>query len=129
LLLRILQYLWASPNSILALAVVLVLSPFGVRANVVAGVLEVHGLIVGRILSSIPPRGMTSALTLGHVVFGPSFADLERSRSHERVHVRQYAIWGPLFVPAYGLSSLWQRLRGRDLYRDNYFERQAYGDR
>jgi hypothetical protein len=113
----------------LALAVVLALSPFGVRADVVAGVLEVHGFVVTRILTSIPPRGMTSALTLGHVVFGLSSADLERSRSHERVHVRQYAVWGPFFLPAYGLSSLWQRLRGRDPYRDNYFERQAYGDR
>ena len=126
---RILQYLWASPNSLVALAVVLALSPFGVRAKVVAGVLEVHGLVVTRILGSIPPRGMTSTLTLGHVVFGLSSADLERSRSHERVHVRQYAVWGPFFLPAYGLSSLWQRLRGRDPYRDNYFERQAYGDR
>jgi hypothetical protein len=129
LLIRILSYLWASPNSLLALAIVLLLIPFGARARVVAGVLEVHGSIVGRILQQLPPRGMAVAITLGHVVLGASQRDLDRSRAHERVHVRQYGIWGPFFLPASGLSSLWQRLRGRDPYRDNHFEREAYGDR
>jgi hypothetical protein len=43
------------------------------------------------------------------------------------VHVRQYERWGPLFVPAYLLSSLVELLRGRRPYRDNWFEREAYG--
>jgi hypothetical protein len=48
-------------------------------------------------------------------------------RAHEQVHVRQYERWGPLFVPAYLLSSLVELLRGRRPYRDNWFEREAYG--
>jgi hypothetical protein len=39
--------------------------------------------------------------------------------------VRQYERWGLLFYPAYGLSSLWQLLRGRRPYWDNVFEVEA----
>lgn len=60
------------------------------------------------------------------MVLGRDPSCLERCRRHERVHVRQYARWGPFFLPAYLLSSFWQWLRGRDPYRDNAFERQAY---
>ena len=67
-----------------------------------------------------------AALTLGHVVWGRDGQCLVRSRAHERVHVRQYERWGPLFLPAYLLSSLLQLLRGRNPYRENHFERQAY---
>jgi hypothetical protein len=51
---------------------------------------------------------------------------LDCARSHEQVHVRQYEQWGPLFLPAYLASSLWQLACGRHCYRDNWFERQAY---
>jgi hypothetical protein len=42
------------------------------------------------------------------------------------VHVRQYERWGVLFFPLYAASSLWQLARGRDPYRDNRFEREAF---
>ena len=51
---------------------------------------------------------------------------LDTSREHELVHVRQYERWGPVFIPAYLLSSLCLWLRGRDAYFDNPFEREAY---
>ena len=51
---------------------------------------------------------------------------LAQLRRHEHVHVRQYERWGPLFIPAYLLSSLVQLLRGRNPYRENHFERQAF---
>jgi hypothetical protein len=44
------------------------------------------------------------------------------------VHVRQYERWGPLFVPAYVLCSAVIWSRGGDAYRDNPFEREAYGE-
>jgi len=66
-------------------------------------------------------------MTLGHVVLGASRAELDRLREHERVHVRQYERWGVFFLPAYILSSVWQVAHGRRGYRDNFFERQAYG--
>jgi hypothetical protein len=42
--------------------------------------------------------------------------------------VRQYERWGAFFIPAYLLSSLVQLARGRDPYRENHFERQAYAE-
>jgi hypothetical protein len=74
---------------------------------------------------TLPAAGV-EALTLGHVVLGRDRRCLERCREHERVHVAQYERWGPLFLPAYLLSSLWLLATGRDPYRDNPFERQAF---
>jgi hypothetical protein len=65
------------------------------------------------------------AITFGHVVIAATPAALEGSRAHERVHVEQYERWGILFFPAYAASSLWQLLRRRRAYWDNYFEVQA----
>ena len=41
---------------------------------------------------------------------------------------RQCERWGPLFIPAYLLASLWILFnpRGRNPYFDNPFEREAY---
>jgi hypothetical protein len=66
------------------------------------------------------------AMTLGHTVIGRTTAALDLSRRHELVHVRQYERWGPLFIPAYLICSLWLRLAGRDAYRDNPFEVEAF---
>jgi hypothetical protein len=71
-------------------------------------------------------RGGVAAVTLGHVVLGASVTALAETRAHERVHVAQCERWGPFFLPAYALASLWARLRGRDAYRDNPFEREAF---
>jgi hypothetical protein len=49
-----------------------------------------------------------------------------RCRNHERVHVRQYERWGPLFPPLYLLSSAAALVRGMDPYRDNRFEQEAF---
>ena len=67
-------------------------------------------------------------MTLGHTILGSTAAALDISREHEMVHVRQYERWGPLFGPAYLLSSLVLWLRGKDAYRDNRFEREAYDE-
>ena len=53
-------------------------------------------------------------------------AALDRSRAHERVHVRQCERWGPLFIPAYLLASAVLWCQGRDFYEENPFEREAY---
>jgi hypothetical protein len=42
--------------------------------------------------------------------------------------VKQYERWGPFFIPAYLGSSAWMWLRGRDAYRDNPFEAEAFAD-
>jgi len=66
------------------------------------------------------------AITLGHVVLAQDQATLERSRIHERVHVRQYERWGLLFPLLYLGSSAGALLRGGNAYEDNHFEREAF---
>ena len=65
-------------------------------------------------------------MTLGHVIIGVAGPTLESIRPHEWVHVRQYEFWGPLFIPAYLLSSGWLWIAGRHPYWDNPFEVEAY---
>ncbi len=97
----------------------------GVRR--VRGTLEIYGgapawlLRHGTLL-----KGGAEAITLGHVIIGRTPEALDRCRSHEHVHVRQYEKWGPFFLPAYFLAGLWAWARGQDPYRDNPFEREAY---
>jgi hypothetical protein len=71
------------------------------------------------------PEG-AAAMTFGHIVTAGDRHSLESTRAHERVHVRQCEVWGPLFVPAYLAASLWAMLRGRDFYFDNWFEVEAF---
>ncbi|MDH3404995.1 MAG: hypothetical protein OES32_05400 [Acidobacteriota bacterium] len=124
---RLLAYLWAAPSTLLGLVLGALCRLGGGALRLTGGVVEVEGRWLAWLLerAPVPPAGV-EALTLGHVVLGRSPGCLERCRAHERIHVRQYERWGPLFLPAYAASSLWQWLRGRDPYRDNRFEREAY---
>lgn len=122
---RVLRLAWPAPWTLLGLLVALPALALGARAQRVQGALEVCGGRVGAwAAGGVGPFGVT-AVTLGHVILGCDAATLARLRAHEQVHVRQYERWGPLFVPAYLLSSLWQVLRRRHPYRDNGFERAA----
>ncbi len=127
---RYLRYIWVFPATVVALPVVLITRLQGGSLKVVDGVLEVHGGVVTRILSSgwLPWIGSAAAMTLGHVVLGRDEMMLDYTRKHERVHVRQYELWGPFFLPAYGLSSLYCWIRGRNPYLDNVFEREAFAE-
>ena len=117
--------LWAAPCSAVGLALAAPLLLLGGRARPRAGTLEVSwrhdAAACGRLARRLP----FEAITLGHVILGVTAQALERSRAHERVHVRQYERWGLLFFPAYAASSLWQWLRGRRPYWDNAFEIEA----
>lgn len=117
---RWLRVLWASPNSVIGLLLGALLLPFGARAQVVDGVLEIAAR--GR---APKRRWPFAAITLGHIIVGTHPAELQRLRAHERVHVRQCERWGLFFLPAYLLAGAWQWLRGRDAYRDNPFEVEA----
>lgn len=123
---RLLRYAWAGPNTLLGLALGLLMIVLGAEARAVRGVLEISGGALGSLFRAPAVRCPFHAVTLGHVVLGTDRATLDAARAHERVHVRQYERWGPLFLPAYFASSLWQLARGRRCYRDNWFERQAY---
>jgi len=119
-----LAWLWASPWTLLGLAIggVGLLTGGGVQRR--CGVIEFYGGAVTWFLKWFPIH--PTAMTLGHVVLGRVVDSLEECRLHELVHVRQYERWGPLFIPAYLACSAWIWLRGGDAYRDNPFEREAY---
>jgi hypothetical protein len=123
---RVLAYAWAFPTTFLGLVLVAMAAATGARVRAVDGVMEAHGGVLAHILRRwVPLRGGASAMTLGHVVVARDAAALERTRAHERVHVKQAERWGPMFIPAYFLASLVVALRGGHYYRDNRFERDA----
>jgi hypothetical protein len=122
---RSLRYLWAGPATLVGLVLAFALLRRG-RAALVGGVIEAHSPLLGLALRRLTPlAGGAAAMTLGHVVIGRSAEALDLTRAHERVHVRQYEMWGPLFVPAYFAAGLYALARGRHPYLDNHFEREA----
>ena len=120
-LIRLLAFAWPLPYTLFGISVGLIL---GARFQRVDGVIEIYGRHVASLLAHMPVPAM--AMTMGHVVFGRDQSALEITRKHERVHVRQYERWGILFVPAYLGSSALLYARGRDGYRENPFEIEAY---
>jgi hypothetical protein len=123
---RFLRYLWAGPTTLLGLVLAFALLRRG-QAALIDGVIEAHSPLLRRALTHLTPlAGGADAITLGHVVIGRNAEALNATRAHERVHVRQYELWGPLFVPAYFVAGLSALARGRHPYFDNRFERQTH---
>ncbi len=125
-LLRLLGIIWASPYTLLGLMVGCVGLCTGGHVRVCGGVVEFYGGAVKWLVTQLPHGQFTLAFTLGHTILGQSDASLDISRSHEMVHVRQFERWGPFMGPAYLASSLVLWIVGRQPYRDNPFEREAY---
>jgi hypothetical protein len=121
----LLRYVWATPATVLGLIFAIAALRQG-RVTVVDAVIEVHGPLLNWALSHVAPvRGGIAAITFGHVVLGRDAQSLDCTRSHERVHVRQYERWGPFFIPAYVAASVWALAEGGHPYFDNRFEREA----
>jgi hypothetical protein len=121
-------WVWASPATLLGLAAGGIGLLAGGAVQRRGHVLEFHGGFARWVLERMPHGQFVMAMTLGHTILGKTDAALDITRDHELVHVRQYERWGPFFLPAYLLASLYLWLAGRDAYRDNPFEREAYGD-
>ena len=121
---RILLVLWASPGTLLGFVIGIVGLAAGGKYQWHSGVLEFYGGPTARFLRLMPVRA--AAMTFGHVVLGRDIASLDYTRAHERIHVRQYERWGPFFIPAYLSFSAALWLIGKDAYRDNPFEVEAY---
>jgi len=117
---------WASPNTLLGLVIGSVGMCFGGRARIRGRAIEFYEGGTKWFVQRLPHGQFTLALTLGHTILGQTDASLDISRNHETVHILQYERWGPLFLPAYFLSSIYMWLVGRRFYRDNPFEREAY---
>lgn len=121
-------YLWVGPTTCLGLLFLVLPWPSRCRAAIITGVLEIHGGAAAWFLENCTMLpGGALAMTLGHVVIGRNPAALDLSRKHEHIHVRQCERWGPLFVPAYLSAGLVALLRSGSPYRDNAFEREAFG--
>ena len=120
------RYLWALPATSVGFLFGAFALCAGATVRFAGGVIEVAGGRLDRIISLLPASARFVAITLGHVIIGTDHAVLARVRAHEHVHVQQYERWGILFFPLYAASSLMQLLGGRDPYRNNCFERQAY---
>ena len=123
---KFLRYIWVLPNTLLGLLFVpLALFSKG-GMEIVDGVLEIQGGLVSWFLKNcFPVRGYVAALALGHVVLGYDRVSLSTYRLHERAHVRQYEILGPIFIPVYIAAGFWALMRGRGAYKGNYLEKKA----
>jgi hypothetical protein len=124
--LRVLAILWASPYSLIGLAIGTIGLCTGGHVQVRGRAIEFYGGAVKWLVTRLPTGEFTLAMTLGHTVLGQTAAALDVAHDHEMVHVRQFERWGPFMGPAYLLCSLVLWLMGRRAYRDNPFEREAY---
>ncbi|HZH17539.1 MAG TPA: hypothetical protein VE057_24510 [Archangium sp.] len=117
-------YVWALPVTILGLMLAMLFA----RLESVDEEGILHFVVQpGGPLAWYMRRFNIAAFTIGAVVTyssadGPRLIRLMR---HERAHVMQTLVLGPLFLPLYTLASLWQLTRGGHPYRDNWFEVQA----
>jgi hypothetical protein len=106
---QVLGALWTLPNTLAGLAAGLAALAGGAKAEVKDAALVFHGV----------PFGPGGALTLGQVILHTGETldsnaltyhckqhggrDCVRLGDHERAHVYQYLVLGPLFLPAYFL--------------------------
>ena len=125
-LLRLLGIIWASPYTVIGLSLGGIGLCSGGRARIKGRAIEFYGGGTKWLVTRMPHGQFTLAFTLGHTILGQSDASLDIAREHETIHVRQFERWGPFMGPAYLLASLVLWIAGRQPYRDNPFERQAY---
>jgi hypothetical protein len=123
---KLLLIVWASPYSLLGLCIGGWGLLWGGQWKFRAGAIEFYAGTTAAFVRRLPPGPTTAGFTLGHVILGQTAEGLERVGQHERVHVRQFERWGPLMGPAYLGASAWLWLCGKDAYRDNPFEIEAY---
>lgn len=123
------KYLWALPITLFGLLVLLIVLPS--RPHIAwLRIGQTRALCAwGGWLSfwlSKHPLGPMRGVTLGHVVISCDARQLCLCGAHEFEHVRQTEQWGIILPFAYVLNGLWQWVRGKQFYRNNYFEERAY---
>lgn len=123
---KALRLLWAAPCSGLGLAGGALLLALGGHAGRHGGALAFTLPAGGRAWRLLRRHSAFGAITLGHVILALDRHELQRLRTHEQVHVRQYERLGVFFLLAYPLASLAAWLRGDCPYRGNRFEVEAH---
>jgi hypothetical protein len=95
-----LGFVWTLPNTLLGV----ILGVFNFQAPRLR-----HGLLLfdryPRGLNRLMSRLGRSAMTVGFVILSTKPLE-ERLLAHERHHVLQYIVWGPLFIPVYFLLAI-----------------------
>lgn len=85
-----------------------------------------HGLLLAAGYRARFPAPRAGAVTVGDVVLLRMTRERALSRPallrHEAVHAEQWARWPLVFLPAYGLASLWSLMRTGDAATGNGFE-------
>jgi hypothetical protein len=120
-----LGYVWALPHTIVGFVLMLWYIPHRVewRDGCLECIISRDQLIGGK---------WVGAQTHGWIIF---YRDAEQQARgdlsvHERVHVKQGWIGGPLYIIAYGVHFLWnwqaKRMHWQDAYRNIWFEKAAY---
>jgi hypothetical protein len=113
---RLAGSMWTSPNTLLGLLAALLGGGkfYGVRGGALVFVPRTWGFWAWFFQS-------WGGITIGECVF---VRDGENASvlAHELRHVWQYRCLGPLFLPAYGLASVWAWLSGRHYYNEQFFE-------
>jgi len=122
------KMVWALPWTLFGLAVGLLGLATGGCCRRMGRTLEFWGGFTTSFLRRFPLVKGACAVTFGHTILGRDKEELDRVRSHEMVHVRQYERWGPMFVPAYLFYWVILLIQKKDPYRDNPFERQAFDE-
>lgn len=125
-MLRCLQIFWASPNTLAGLLIAGANCCTGGKIRFRQGALESFGGWVAKGIRRFPTGPTTAGVTLGHIIFGQSADGLDSVKNHERVHVKQYERFGPFFLPIYFSMSAIAWWYGKDPYRDNPLEIEAY---
>ena len=113
---------WTLPNTLIGLVAGGMGLCCGGGVQMREGCLEFYGGPVDWLLG----KWNVFAMTLGHTILCRKREGLDIVRRHEQVHVHQFERWGPFFLPAYLGCSAWLWLTGKDFYRGNPFEVEAY---
>ena len=122
----LLRLLWAMPCTLLGVLFGIFVIGLGGSVRRIEHTFEFALSVSQELAPSWTGKLRFSAITLGHIIVGQSHEVLAVLRTHERVHVRQYEILGPLFFVAYPASSLLALVRGHCPYHGNGFEKQAF---
>jgi hypothetical protein len=96
-----LGFIWTSPNTLLGL--ILGLGTFHVPRRSDGALMFDREPARG--IAALLPRGNRTAMTLGFVIISARPVT-GRLLTHEQQHIRQYCVWGPLFLPVYFLLTI-----------------------
>jgi len=117
-----LKKVWNSPNTLVG---VLTMSLMGGTKKFKRRKDGHYESEVGTVFDTLMRKNHLAAITLGERVLYVAGAYNKERALHEEAHIEQGRKFGPLFFPAYGLKSIISKVKYKNWYKDNNFEKQA----